>query len=162
MANTVAGLVEKPADAQRIIDDLQSTCLCDRSDISVMHRDAAQVSSAVKTAVDKSAAAASSVVAALFAGANAVSRSLPGGGMLRATGKFAASVADAGVQAGAGLTKALIEAGVPKEHAERYGDAMRRGEILIIVQAHTDKIAQCARTVMTEHGAVEPESRVTQ
>ncbi len=159
MATTVAGIVEKPADAQRIIDELQSSCLCERADISLMHRDAAQVSTAVKTAVESSAAAASSVVNAIFAGVNAVSRSLPGGGMLRAVGSFGAALANAGLDAGAGLAKALVDAGVPKGDAQRYGEAMNRGGILILVQPRTDKMAQCARTVLMKHGAVEPESR---
>jgi hypothetical protein len=159
MANTIAGIVEKPADAQRIIDELQASCLCDRSDISLMHRDAAQVSGAVKSAVDSSAAAANSILAAMFAGVNAVSRSLPGGGMLRAAGSFGAALANAGLDAGAGLAKALIDAGVPRGQAEHYGDAMNRGGILIVVQAKTDKIAQCARAILAKHGALEPETR---
>jgi hypothetical protein len=159
MANTIAGIVERPADAQRIIDELQASCLCDRSDISLMHRDAAQVSGAVKSAVDSGAAAASSMVSAMFAGVNAVSRSLPGGGMLRAVGSFGAALANAGLDAGAGLAKALIDAGVPQDQAHHYGDAMNRGGILILVQAKTDKMAQCARQILMKHGAVEPQSR---
>jgi hypothetical protein len=159
MANTVAGIVEKPADAQRIIDELQANCLCDRSDISLMHRDTAQVSGAVKSAVDSGAAAASSMVGAIFAGVNAVSRSLPGGGMLRAVGSFGIALANAGFDAGAGLAKALIDAGVPKDQAHQYSDAMNHGGILVVVQARTDKMAQCARQVFIKNGAIEPESR---
>ena len=159
MANTIAGIVDKPADAQRIIDELQASCLCDRADISLMHRDTAQVGGAVKSAVDSSAAAASSMVSAIFAGVNAVSRSLPGGGVLRAVGGFGAALANAGLDAGAGLAKALVDAGVPKEQAHHYSDAMNRGGILILVQARTDKIAQCARQILMKHGALEPESR---
>jgi hypothetical protein len=159
MANAIAGIVEKPADAQRIIDELQSSCLCDRADISLMHRDTAQVSGAVKSAVDSGASAASSLVSAVFAGVNAVSRSLPGGGMLRAVGSFGTALANAGLDAGAGLAKALIDAGVPKNEAHQYSDAMNHGGILILVQAKTEKMAQCARQVLLKNGAIEPESR---
>jgi hypothetical protein len=159
MANTIAGIVEKPADAQRIIDELQSSCLCDRSDISLMHQDTAQVSGAVKSAVDSGASAASSMVSAVFAGVNAVSRSLPGDGMLRAVGSFGAALANAGLDAGAGLAKALIDAGVPKNEAHQYSDAMNHGGILILVQAKTEKMAQCARQILMKNGAIEPESR---
>ena len=44
MAQTVAGVVEKPVDAQRLIDELVRDCLCDRADISVIARDAARAS----------------------------------------------------------------------------------------------------------------------
>ena len=159
MAKTIAGIVTKPADAQRILDELQASCLCDRSDISLMHRDSAQVSGAVKSAVDSSAAAASSMVNAIFAGVNAASRSLPGGGMLRAAGSFGVALANAGLDAGAGLAKALIDAGVPKAQAHQYSDALDRGGILVMVQARTDKMAQCARTILIKNGALEPESR---
>ena len=159
MAQTIAGIVTKPADAQRIIDELQASCLCDRSDISLMHRDSAQVSGAVKSAVDSSAAAASSMVSAIFAGVNAASRSLPGGGVLRAVGSFGVALAHTGLDAGAGLAKALIDAGVPKAQAHQYSDALDHGGILVMVQAKTDKMAQCARTILTKNGALEPESR---
>ena len=156
---TVAGVVEKPADAQRIIDELQKSCLCDRSDISLLHRDAAHMSEAVKRAIDSSATAVSSIMDVLFQSVSAVSRSVPGGGMLRAAGEFGARVAHAGIGSGAGIAKALVDAGVPKTQAERLGEGMDQGGILIVVQAKTEKIAQCARTVMSAHGATEPEKR---
>ena len=36
MRQALTGLVEKPVDAQRIIDELTTRCLCDRSDISLI------------------------------------------------------------------------------------------------------------------------------
>jgi hypothetical protein len=36
MRHTITGLVAKPVDAQRIIDELTSRCMSDRSDISLI------------------------------------------------------------------------------------------------------------------------------
>ena len=36
MRHTITGLVDKPVEAQKIIDDLVSLCVCDRADISLM------------------------------------------------------------------------------------------------------------------------------
>ena len=146
MAKTIAGVVEKPVDAQRLIDELVGQCLCDRADISVMVRDAAgwwtqqQGGNAadLKRAIDTTAAGAKSLVDGLFEGLEAVSRALPGGE----------------------LAKALIAVGVPQREARLYGEAFERGAMLVTVQAKTDKIAQCARRVMTQHGALAPGERV--
>lgn len=159
MATTITGIVEKPVDAQKIIEELQSGCLCDRADISLMHRDSGQLVSAARTAIDSSAAAASSVLDLLFQGANTVSRSLPGGSVVRAVGEFGSRLASAGIGTGAEVARALLDAGVSQAEARRSGDAVERGGVLIVVQAKTEKMAQCARTVMAAHGAVAPESK---
>ena len=156
MISTVTGIVEKPADAQRIIEDLQATCLCDRADISLLHRDSGQFFTAARTAIDSSAAAATSVVDLLFQGSSSVSRSLPGGSFFRAIGEFGTRLANAGIGTGADIARALLDAGVSQAEARRSGDAIDRGGVLIVVQARTEKVAQCARTVMATHGAVDP------
>jgi hypothetical protein len=159
MVQTIAGVVERPLDAQRIVDELQKSCLCDRSDVSLMHRDSAQISGALKSTVDSGAAAGSSLLDAIFTGVNAASRSLPGGGVLRTVGSFGAALAHVTLDAGAGLAKVLLDAGLPKDQAHRYSDAFNHGGILIVVQAKSERMAQCARQVLMKHGALEPESR---
>ena len=159
MPTTVTGIVEKPADAQRVIDALQSECLCDRSDISLLHQGSGQVFTAARTAIESGAAAATSIIDLLFQGTSAVARSLPGGNVLRAVGEFGTRVASAGIGTGAEIARALVDAGVSQAEARRSGDAIDRGGVLIVVQAKTDKIAQCVRTVMSTHGAVEPQSK---
>ena len=168
MAKTIAGVVEKPVDAQRLIEELVGQCLCDRADISVMVRDAAgwwtqqQGGNAadLKRAIDTTAAGAKSLVDGLFEGLEAVSRALPGGGVLRVFGSLGVALANAGVTTAAELAKALIAVGVPQREARLYGEAFERGAMLVTVQAKTDKIAQCARRVMTQHGALAPGERV--
>jgi len=163
MTTTIAGVVEKPVDAQRLVEDLVHECLCDRSDISVMARDsitdrARQGAEAVKKALDTNADAAKVLIGWMSQGLESVTRSIPGGGMIRGFGSFAARLADAGVSTAAGLAKALIDLGVPQGEARYYGEAFERGGIVVTVQARTDNIAMCARGVMMKYGAVAEEA----
>ena len=164
---TIAGVVQKPLDAQRLIDELTSECLCDRSDISVLVRDgtgwtgqdAKQVSGGAKQSIEAGTAAARTLIDMLSRGTESISRSIPGGGMLRAVGSVGAAVANAAVAGGAELAKALIDSGVPPGAANFYSGAFDRGDILVTVQARSDKMAQCAQKIMMKYGAVAPESR---
>jgi hypothetical protein len=147
MAKTIARAVAKPVDAQRLIDDLVHDCLCQRADMSVMVmvRDPAgwwthqqsETAAGAKRAIDTTASGAKSLVDGLFEGLEAVSRALPGGGVLRVFGS-------------------LVAVGIAPTEARYYGEAFERGAMLVIVQAMTDRIAQCARQVMTRHGALAP------
>lgn len=103
MAQTIAGIVEKPADAQRLIDELVDDCLCDRSDISVMVRDSS--ATAFRDAVARSASAATRLLNELYGGVDALSRSFPGGGTLRVIGKLGVALANAGIVSAAELVK---------------------------------------------------------
>lgn len=169
MVKTVAGVVEKPVDAQRLIDALVADCQCDRGDIGVMVRDAAgwwtQQSSSnaadLKRAIDTSASGAQSLVEGLFDGLEAISRALPGGGVIRFFGSLGVTLANAGLATAAELVKALVAVGIPQSEARFYGEAFERGGMLVTVQAKTEKIAQCARGVMMQHGALAPNDRVT-
>lgn len=159
MTTTLAGVVQKPVDAQRLVDELVADCLCDRSDISVMARDAAQESrregaEAVKQAVDANAAAAKTLIGWMSEGLESVSHSLPAGGMVRAFGSLGAQLADAGVSTAAELAKALVGLGVPKSDARYYAEAFESGGIVVTVQARTDNMARCARQVMMKYGAL--------
>src|SRR5205085_11047561 len=101
MAQTIAGIVEKPVDAQRLIDELVRDCLCDRADISDIARESAEKASAradeLKGALDTSATGMHKVFDGLLAGFEGVSRSIPGGGALRLSRKLAATLATFGV-----------------------------------------------------------------
>lgn len=169
MANTLAGIVEKPIDAQRLIDELVSDCLCDRADVSVMVRDAAgwwtreqsETAADLKRAVDTTASGARSLVGGQFDGLEALSRALPDGGVLRVFGSLGVALANAGVATSAELVKALIAIGIAQREARFYGEAFARGAMLVAVQANTESIAECARRVMRAHGALAPDKRVT-
>jgi hypothetical protein len=169
MTKTIAGVVEKPLDAQRLIDELERECLCERADISVMVRDAAgwwtreqsETAADLKRAIDTTASGARSLVDGLFEGLEAVSRALPGGAVLRVFGSLGVTLAHAGVATAAELVKALVAVGIPQPEARFYGEAFARGGMLVTVQAKSDKIAQCARRVMAQHGALAPNDQVT-
>ena len=158
MTTTIAGVVEKPVDAQRLVDELVSDCLCDRSDISVMARDSVsdgrrEGAETVKKALDTNADAAKVLINWMAQGLESVTRSIPGGGMIRGFGSLAAKLADTGVTTAAGLAKALIDVGVPRGEAKHYAEAFERGGIVVTVQARTDNMAQCARKTMMKYGA---------
>jgi hypothetical protein len=166
MSKTIAGVVEKPVDAQRLIDELVSSCLCDRADISVIARDADRAradktsgrADELRTALDTSAEGAKTMFGGLLAGLEAVSRSIPGGGILRVIGNLGVALANAGVTTAAEVAKALIAVGVPAREAQYYGEAFEGGGVLVTVQAKTEQIAQCAQKIMMKYGAVAPES----
>lgn len=162
MTTTIAGVVQKPLEAQRLVDELVSECLCDRSDISVMARDSLQARSlqgadTVKQALDTNAAAAKTLIDWASHGLESVTRSIPGGGVFRAIGSVGATLADAGVSTAAELAKALVDLGVPRGEAQFYGQAFESGGIVVTVQARTENMARCARQVMMKHGAVAEE-----
>jgi len=159
MTTTIAGVVEKPVDAQRLVDELVESCLCDRSDISVVARDALRSgrregADTVKKALDANAEAAKTLIGWMSDGLEAVTRSVPGGGTIRSVGALGARLAEAGVGTAADLAKALVELGVPKAEARYYSEAFESGGIVVTVQARTDNIARCARGVMTRYGAL--------
>jgi hypothetical protein len=163
MTTTIAGVVEKPVEAQRLVDELVESCLCDRSDISVVARDALgggrrEGADTVKRALDANVEAAKTLIGWMSDGLEAVTRSVPGGGSIRAFGSLGARLAEAGVGTAADLGKALVELGVPKAEARYYSESFDTGGILVTVQAHTDNIARCARSVMMKYGAVAEEA----
>ena len=73
--------------------------------------------------------------AGLLAGIGALA--IPGVGPVVAAGAVAATLAGAGIGAAAigGLSGALVEAGIPREHADIYAESVRRGGALITVRA---------------------------
>jgi|SRR4051812_43166680 hypothetical protein len=163
MTTTIVGAVQKPVDAQQLVDELVESCRCDRSDISVVARDAIRENrrhgaETVKKALEGNAEAAKTLIGWMSEGLEAVTRSLPGGGMIRAFGSVGAQLADAGVSTAAGLAKALVDLGVPKSEARHYGEAFEQGGIVVTVQARTDNIATCARGVMMKYGALGSEA----
>lgn len=163
MKTTIAGVVEKPVDAQQLVNELVESCRCDRSDISVVARDALRESrrqgaETVKKALDTNADAARTLIGWMSEGIQAATRSLPGGGMIRTFGSLGAQLADAGVGTAAELAKALVALGVPSGEARYYGEAFENGGILVTVEARTENIAKCARGVMMKYAAVADEA----
>ena len=158
---TIAGVVQKPVDAQRLIDELTRDCLCDRSDISLLTRspETSKATATVKDGINEGVHAAKTIVEGLFQGFESVSRSIPGGGFLRAFGSMGVTVVNAGVSTAGELAKALMDLGVARGDARFYAEAFERGELIVTVNARSDQIAQCVRKVMMKYGAVAPENR---
>src|ERR687887_455923 len=115
MAKTLIGIVDKPVDAQRLIDELTTSCHCDRSDIGLMMREgaandaAAAARSAVAHAADAAEAGGKAFADLWRAGANLVSRSIPGMGAVKAVGPLGASFLNASFSTAAAFTRALAQ-----------------------------------------------------
>lgn len=163
MRHTVTGLVEKPLDAQRIIDELTNRCMSDRSDISLIAQDTAGMSTgAARTAGNLASSAgnaAAKTISDLFHFASDASRQVPGFGVLKSFGQFGATLSRRALATAEDVTKAFTDFGIEQSLAQKYSDALKKGHVLIIVDAKTDNIAQCARQVMATHGATVPDSQ---
>jgi hypothetical protein len=162
MTQTVTGLVGKPVEAQAVIDDLITLCLCDRSDISLIARDhpgQAQLSAgeAVRAtgqvAAAAGAAAAKTLGALLGLGSAIVSRKVSGFGVLSAVGQAGATLSKIALETAQDVGKALMDFGIDRTQARAYADAISKGSIVILVEAKTQKIAECARQVMRTRAA---------
>lgn len=166
MRHTVTALVDKPIEAQYLIEELTARCMADRSDISLIAQEnsghvsrmltgAARAAGQVAGAVGAAAAAAGSAAAGF---ASPVSRDVPGLGVLSVAGQLGASLSATAFRTVEDLAKAFVGIGVEQTLASSYADALRKGQILIVVDAKTDAIAQCARQVIAKQRVTAPAS----
>ena len=166
MRQTLTALVEKPVEAQYLIEELTARCMADRSDISLIAQEtsghvsrvlagAAQAAGQVAGAVGAAAAAAGSAATGL---ANAVSHVVPGVGVLSIAGRLGGSLSATALSTMEDLAKAFVDIGIDQSLARRYADALSKGHILIVLDAKTDAIAQCARQVMAKQRVLSPAS----
>ncbi|MFL6574636.1 MAG: hypothetical protein ACJ8G4_22985 [Burkholderiales bacterium] len=166
MPRTVTALVDKPIEAQYIIEELTARCLVDRSDISLIAQEnsghasrmlagAAQAAGQVAGAVGAAAAAAGSAATGF---ASAVSHDVPGVGVLSVAGRLGGSLSATAFGTLEALAKAFIGIGIEQNLANRYADALRNGQILIVLDAKTDAMAQCARQVIAKQRVLTPAS----
>lgn len=180
MAKTVVGLMESATEAQRVVQDLTTSCGCQRSDIGLMAREMEGAGESGKRASGgkrsrsrdggdvahgamKGAGTGAAVGGVLGLVAGVASLAIPGIGPIIAAGPIAAALAGAGIGAAAGgIIGALANLGVPEEHAHYYAEGVRRGGTLITVRADTDAAADCAQRVMQQHGAMDIEERGSQ
>jgi hypothetical protein len=168
MGYTVAGLVDKPVEAQGVIDDLTTLCLCERSDISLIARDhpgqgSLPVGEALRAtgqvAATAGAAAAKTLASVLGLGSAIVSRKVSGFGVLSAVGQAGAALSKTAFDTAQDAVKALMDFGIERNLARVYADALGTGSILIVVEAKTQKMADCASRVMATRRAGAPEAR---
>lgn len=100
-------------------------------------------------------------IAGLLIGVGAIS--LPGLGLAIASGTLGTILASTAAGAGAGaatggLVGALIGLGVSQDRAEAYAEGVKRGGVLLILEAE-DERAEMAETIMEKAGAVDIEDR---
>ena len=175
MAKTVVGLMQTSAEAQRVVQELQSDCGCSREDIGLMaqDREAGTREREAARGGERGGEMASGALAGAGTGAavggvlglvaGVASLSIPGLGPFIAAGPIASALAGAGIGAAAGgLIGALTSIGVPEGEAHYYAEGVRRGGTLITVRADTEQAADCAANVMRAHGAVDIDERAAQ
>jgi hypothetical protein len=85
---------------------------------------------------------------------------IPGVGPLLAAGPLIAALAGGAVGAAAGgvaggLLGALVDAGVPKDRAERYVEGVRKGGVLVTLRAIDLSSAPRAERILRDAGAVD-------
>jgi len=166
MAKTVIGLFDNLADARAAVRALVESGVV-QEDIGFMADQRHELPGTAHLNESEGALTAAGTGAAL-GGITGLALALaplaiPGIGPLLAAGPIAAALAGAGLGAVAGgLIGGLTRLGVPEEQAHYYGEAVRRGGILITVAADQTAQAERAAAILKRHGAVDIEQRATE
>jgi uncharacterized protein (TIGR02271 family) len=162
MAKTVIGLFDTMDEAQHVVQTLINEGFR-RDDISlVSRRDDGYVTErgddrTSGAAVGAGAGAALGGISGLLIGLGALA--IPGIGPVIAAGPLVTTLAGAGLGAAAGgIIGALTDLGVPEEEAHYYAEGVRRGGVLIVVDAD-DQRAERAAEVMERAGAIDVDER---
>ena len=161
----VVGLFERPQDAERALDALESAGFVE-DEISALAQDRVikehldtQEIKPVEVATGLGAVSGSAIggLAGLLAGMGAIA--IPGIGAVLAAGALASTLA--GVVAGGtagGLVGALIGLGLSEEDAEFYAEGVKRKGVLITVQSQGGR-ASVAKNILKQANAVNVETR---
>lgn len=154
---TVTKVYDNYERAQRAVRELEASGI-PSSDISLLanrhvsakHDDRDEASS---TASGAGLGAVVGGGAGLLAGLGLLA--IPGVGPIVAAGWLATTAAGAlaGGAAG-GLVGALVDAGVPEEHAHVYSEAIRRGGTLLSIKADRDRAEQ-VRVILDKHAPLD-------
>ena len=142
---TIVGVYESEQEAITAIDNLINRGY-KKEEISVIGKNQTDVSSITEetgTAAEETAATGAVTggalggVTGLLVGIGALA--IPGIGPIVAAGPIATTLMGALTGAGVGgLTGALIGLGIPDEEAKYYGDSVKEGKILVLVNKHDD------------------------
>jgi len=165
---TVTGLYDSYEAAAQTVRDLEAAYI-PYADISmVAHRSDTYVASAIPpSGAATGAEAGASAGAALGGGAGLLAGlgmlAIPGIGPVVAAGWLVATAvgAVAGAAAGGatgGLIGSLTSAGVPKEHAHVYAEAVRRGGALVTARVG-EGLVVTAEAIMRRYGRIDPTAR---
>jgi len=164
--STVVGVFNSVTDAQKAVSALESAGIS-RDQISVIANKNAtgyETGEGVDKASDVVAdagigAAIGGVGGLLLSVAGAIT--LPVIGPILAAGPIAAALTGAGIGAAAGgLVGALTESGIPEEHAKYYAEGVRRGDVLVTVNADASRIDR-VRDILDEYDAIDVDERVS-
>lgn len=167
MAKTVVGLYDSYADAQQAYRDLLAAGF-DSKNVSLIANDVARSGIGTETAepgaASDSAFAEGAGTGALAGGITGLiiglaALAVPGIGPVLAIGPLAGLVGGAavGLVIG-GILGALIDVGVPEQHAQYYAEGVRRGGSVVTVQTD-DQSAERAMDILDRHNAVDVEER---
>jgi len=163
---TVVGVFNSVSDAQRAVTVLEGEGIS-RDQISVIaNKNAAGYETG--EGVDKTSdvvadagigAAIGGVGGLLLSVAGAIT--LPVIGPILAAGPIAAALTGAGIGAAAGgLVGALTESGVPEDQAKYYAEGVRRGDVLVTVNADGSNIDRVC-DILDQNHAVDVDERVS-
>ena len=149
------------AHAQRVVSELESAGV-PSNDISLLANK--HISDKYADVDDASAAASGAGIgAALGGGAGLLAGlgllAIPGLGPVVAVGWLASTAL--GMAAGAatgGIIGALVDSGVPEEHAHVYAESVRRGGTMVTVRGEEAKVA-AAGPIMDRHAPIDPQTR---
>lgn len=173
MANTIVALYDDMDTAHKVVRDLRDAGIANNN-ISLVAQDATGESGKYTTTKTDTADGASTGagvgavvggIGGLLVGLGALT--IPGIGPVLAAGPLATAVsallgAGAGAVAGSvagGLLGALIDMGIPEEHAGYYAEGVRRGGALVTVDAD-DTTLERARGIMNRYNPVDINQRV--
>jgi hypothetical protein len=150
MAKTVIGVIEDPAEAQEVFDELLKSGF-DRKDIGIVTPDIISETTAAVTGASKGI---------LFGGLTgmllgAVAVALGGIGPVLAVGPVLPLLGGTVGAVAGGLIGGLTSKGVPERDARAFADGVRRGGTLIMAVARSDELAARAMEIMKRHGAVD-------
>jgi hypothetical protein len=168
---TVVGLFDNFTTAQGVLQGLIEAGY-PREDISIVAADregkyASEMYDGDEAAATVGSTAAGAVsggllggIAGLVIGISALT--IPGVGPIIAAGPIASALVGAGIGAVAGgVIGALVDWGVPEEHAEYYAEGVRRGGTLVAVKAHESQVNDIS-DIMRRYGPVDIEERSAQ
>ncbi len=161
---TLSRVYDTYGQAQQVVADLKSAGI-DDSEISLVANK--HVSAEYDDVDEVSGAATGAGIGATVGGAGGLLAGLgmiaiPGIGPVVAAGWLAATLAGAVAGAAAGgLVGALADAGVSKEDAEVYSEAVRRGGTLVTVRSE-DSLVPTVQSILDGHAPVDPLRRRTE
>lgn len=166
MKRAIIGIVETRAQAETVVEKLQSSAHIGVNDISVLLPDTQGTKDFAHEHHTKAPEGAATGAGAggvlggtlgLLAGIGALA--IPGFGPLIAAGPVLAALS--GVAAGAavgGLTGALVGLGIPEIEARAYEGKLKGGNILIAVHTSTRESEKAAEQILKDSGARHVES----